>query len=1329
MNKNELLSYTDKKRLRVNFTEYEEKLRIPHFYFMQLKSYFNFIGRERKEFTKLEIFFKKIFPICGSNENVYIDYISYNLGLPLFTPLECKLRGINYTAPLKIKVQFFNGLKKKSKKNSIDSDISIYDIYLLDMPLITDKGTFIINGTERVVVSQLHKAPGLYFEIDKSKSTPNKPFYLAKIIPQKGSWIDFEFDSKDHLFVRIDKKKKIFLTTFLRAIDLSDQDILMFFFKRNEVIIDGNSFKISVKNIEGLNNFSTEYKNELLDDKYEKVNIQDLYGNIIALDILTKKTKKLIVPANTTLNKSVIKIIKRKRVKSFYIIKTKSKDYNLYMSETLAADEVKGKVEALIECQRMLRPGEPSTKESAKYTINNIFFNEEKYCLSDIGRLKINEKLKLSIKTNTLTKEDIIFTVKKLIDIKEDKDHVDDIDHLGNRRVKSIGEILFSLFKFSFIKMEKSIKEKLSITENQNIRIQDLINTRLLSNSIREFFCSSQLSQFMDQTNPLSEITHKRRMSSLGPGGLSRERAGFEARDVHNTHYGRICPIETPEGPNIGLINSLTLFSKTNKYGFLETPYVVVKNKIITNEIKYLSANIETDTVIGQFNFKRNYDKFDQPQHICRFKNEFIMIESDRIQYMDISYKQIISISTALIPFLEHDDANRALMGSNMQRQAVPLLFPEKPIVGTGLEKMIALDRSVTVIAKRSGVVRSVDSSRIIILVDEKESQGKNNVVDIYKLIKYIRSNQNTCINQKPLVKKGDYINKNDIIADGPSTDFGELSLGQNLLVAFMPWYGYNFEDSIILSEELLKKDQLTSVHIEEFVCMVSDSKTGPEEITSDIPNINDFTLKNLDEHGIIKLGTYVKQGDILVGKVTKKIDGQITPEEKLLYAIFGEKALNVENTSLKVPAGVQGAVIDIQIFNRYGIEKDKKTLELENIRFEKEKKFYFDEFVILKNELLEDIKIKLDIYNYNFDDNVSFDDVCSVDSFNYKNIQIIDSRTKWEIYIKKIEIEDLNKVLIKKIKHLEDKYKEGDDLPPGIIKIIKISIAMKKKIQIGDKLSGRHGNKGVVSIIAPIEDMPYLPDGTTVDVILNPLGVPSRMNIGQVLETHLGWACKELGNIINNMFINYDSNYLEIKKFLNKIYNVKKTNIKFDLISKELFKNFIDKLRLGVPIATPIFNGIKNHEIKFLFKLAKLPENGKAKLFDGKTGKIFDQSITVGYQYLMKLNHLIDDKMHARATGSYSLISQQPLGGKAQFGGQRFGEMEVWALEAYGAAYTLQEMLTVKSDDINGRTKIYKNIIDGKHSMEPGIPEAFNVLSKEILSLGLNIELEYDEV
>ncbi len=1307
----------NRKSLRLDFGDYEEILRIPHFFFMQFKSYYSFIYKTTLSNSRLDEMFKKIFPIKGNNNSISLNYIDYKLGSCIFNPIQCKSRGINFSAPLKLKLNISDDLNK----NIIKPEKFTGDVYLLDMPLITSKGTFVINGTERVVVSQLHKAPGLYFEIDKSKSiSVTRPFYIAKIVPQKGVWINFEFDSKDNLLMRIDKKRKILVSTFLKAMELNYLDILDFFFEKKAILLD-EAFKMI--------NIVDDFDNAIGD--ISKLNaIRDSKDNLILDKVFSKKTGELLANINDKISESLLIKFKDHLVDRILILKLNVKDYNIYISNAFRDDFKKSKLESLLDFHKMLKPNDPLTKEAAKYSINTAFFSEDKYMLSEIGRMKLNEKLDLKIKGKTLTKDDIICTIKKLLAIKYGKDSIDDIDHLGHRRVKGIGEILENLFKIAFIKMEKNIKEKLSSADIQDIKLQDLINTKLLNTSVREFFCSSQLSQFMDQTNPLSEITHKRRLSALGPGGLNRERAGFEVRDVHNTHYGRICPIETPEGPNIGLINSLTIYSRVNKYGFLETPYMLIKNRKIMGEIKYLTANSENELILAQATVKVNdFYELRNYEVDCRFKNEFISFNSDKIEYLDVSPKQMISISTALIPFLEHNDANRALMGSNMQRQATPLLNPERPLVGTGVEKLISNDMAFTINAKRSGFVKNVDSTKIVIKVNEDELIDNEIGLDIYRLIKYLRSNQNTCINQIPLVKVGDYVSKGGIIADGPSSDFGELALGQNLLVAFMPWNGYNFEDSIILSENLVRNDKLTSIHIEEFICTVRDIKDGEEEITSDLPNVGDNILKNLDEFGIIKLGSCVKQGDILVGKITKKTDTQTTPEEKLLHAIFGEKALNVENTSLKVPLSVRGVVVDIQTFNKYGISKDKKVFKIEDSKFLNDKNLLKDEYLILENEIVDQMKCLLSNYNNIYNEKISLNELISLDILSYKNLLIKDLRLKWILYLKKIEIDNLRKIYNKRVKMLEDKYKEGDDLPPGVVKIIKISIAVKKKIQIGDKLSGRHGNKGVVSIIAQREDMPYLENGDTIDVILNPLGVPSRMNIGQLLETHLGWASKNLGKKISILRNFLDKNFDSVKKFISDLYNIKRNRINFDDFSKEDIKNFLFDLENGIAIATPSFDGIKEIEIKSLLDFAGLSNSGKVILYDGRTGLKFDNRITVGYQYIMKLNHLVDDKMHARATGSYSLISQQPLGGKAQFGGQRLGEMEVWALEAYGAAYTLQEMLTVKSDDIIGRTKVYKNIIDGKHVMEPGIPEAFNVLSKELLALGLNIELEYNEV
>jgi len=1320
----ELLSYTEKRRPRVKFGEHDEKVKIPHLYDAQIKSYRKFINKTNIFGSTLDLFLKEFFPIYSNNKNVKLEYLGYDLERPFFGDIECKSKGLTYSAPLRMSMHLSTDKTDSFYKKSIKQEV-----YILDMPLMTERGTFIINGIERVVVSQLHKSPGLFFEVNKAKSSSlnNKMIYTAKVIPQRGSWIDIEFDSKNCLFAKIDKKKKFPISTLLKALGMTNQEILDTFLKKQLVYIDNKFIKVNLDDFE-TDLVAFDETTSSLDDKFVHIPISNLLNQIIAVDVFYNG--KILFEANTVIDDGIIETLSSREVKKLYIIQTNNKDYREYISKTLKLDKASNQIGAILEIHRILKPGEPANKESAKRTFENLFFSDKKYNLSIIGRIKLNERLKNWNDDKTiLSKDDFIDIIIKLINIKDEKDHIDDIDHLGNRRVRSIGEILENLFKSNFFKMEKFIREKVSLSEYENIGPQDIINTRNLASSVREFFCSSQLSQFMDQTNPLAEITHKRRLSALGPGGLSRDRAGFEVRDVHNTHYGRICPIETPEGPNIGLINSFAIYSRINSYGFLETPYILVKNKKITNEIKYLSASEESDVVIAQANasFLSSSNVLLDDEISCRFKNEFIITSADKVQYMDISPKQIVSIATALIPFLEHDDANRALMGSNMQRQAVPLLLSEKPLVGTGMEKIVAIESGIAVIARRGGVVEKVDAGRIIIKVNKNELKNDGVSVDIYTLLKYVRSNQNTCINQKPIVKLGDAIKKNDVIADGTATDFGDLALGQNLFVAFMSWNGYNFEDSVVLSEHVVKEDKLTSIHIEELVCIARDLKSGPEEITVDLPGVGDYMVRNLDESGVVYLGAYVKPGDLLVGKVTKKTDSQLNPEERLLQAIFGEKASDVKDSSLRVPIGIQGTVIDVQIFNRSGIYKDKRTLDLEDMKLLHAKKSFYDEFKIIKDDLVKQINQLLVDYCKDNSCVIDLISILKTSLSDLKNIDIKDDIAKKSIYFKKLQIETLYKKYIKKIREVEEKIRRGDDLPPGITKIVKISIAMRKKIQVGDKISGRHGNKGVVSNIVAREDMPYLDDGTVLDAILNPLGVPSRMNIGQVLETHLGWASKYLGIKLEGLARNFDKNLSDIKKFIESIYNIKKININIDDYSVDEIEDLILNLKDGVPFATPVFDGVKEHEIRELLDLAGLPKTGKIVLFDGKTGLPFDNEIVVGYQYIMKLNHLIDDKIHARSTGTYSLVSQQPLGGKAQFGGQRFGEMEVWALEAYGAAYTLQEMLTVKSDDITGRTKIYKNIINNNLQMEIGIPEAFNVLSKEILALGLNIELEYE--
>ncbi len=1323
----------EKKCLRADFSNYIEKLKIPPLLNVQLESYEKFLQKniDNTEIRKnigLEKVFKSIFPIVSNNKNIILKYIRYNIKDSIFNTLECKKKGLTYSGQFKIKISLINKNEDQTKNNT-------QEIYILDLPLMTETGSFIINGTERVVVSQLHRSPGIFFEVDKSKSHLNeKTSYTAKIIPNKGAWLDIELDAKNLLSIKIDKKRKISADIVLKALGLSNEEIINNFFEEEIIEINNDEFILKTNSNNLLNNelaISLKHNNEVIIEKNTKINeehikhlkhlkldkfnlsYEDIENKIITKDIYNKNNE-LVINAGTIINYDIINIIKKNDIKKINIIYSDKYNYQTSLLNTINSNNIKTQIEALTEIYKILRPGEPQNKDSAKLLFDNLFSNSEKYDLSQTGRMKINKRLNKedNINKTIICKNDIISIIKKIIDIKHEKDKIDDIDSLSNRRVRSVGEMLENQFRNGFARIEKSIKEKLSLAEYENLTPQDIINAKPIAALIREFFCSSQLSQFMDQTNPLAEITHKRRISSLGPGGLTRERAGFEVRDVHTSHYGRICPIETPEGPNIGLINSLAIYSKINEFGFIETPYIKVENKKVTDIIEYHSSIEEDRYIIAQANEKIN-EKTNELIS-CRHNNEFKLINSEYIQYMDISPKQIVSVAAALIPFLEHDDANRALMGSNMQRQAVPLLKTEKPLVGTGIEKIVAKDSIVTVLAKNSGTVDKVDSSRIIIKTNNNNIESINNSINIYNLIKFTKSNHNTCINQKPIIKTGEIIEKGEIIADGQATDLGELALGKNLLTAFMSWYGYNFEDSIIISEDVVKKNKFLSIHIEELICIARDLKLGAEEITIDIPNINENYLSKLDESGIIYIGAEVKPGDIIVGKVTPKGELQLTAEEKLLQAIFGEKASDVKDTSLRIPSGISGKVIDVQIFTREGIKKDKRTLEIEHETFNKIKKNINDELRILKDNIKKHIMNIFDVEKKELKKNINLEEILEIKTENENINNTIKNCNK--IFTRTINEYNL------KLKIKENKIKQGDDLPPGILKIVKIFIAMKKQIQPGDKISGRHGNKGVVSIIVPTEDMPYLENGNPIELILNPLSIPSRMNVGQVLETHLGWASGKLGEILNTI-----KNIAEKKTFLSNIYNIKKQNINFLDFNEDEIKILSENLKTGIPMSTPIFNGINENDIKNLLKIAKLPTDGKTILYDGKTGDVFDERITVGLKYIMKLNHLIDDKLHARSTGSYSLVSQQPLGGKAQFGGQRFGEMEVWALEAYGAAYTLQEMLTIKSDDISGRTKIYKNIIDNNYQMEAGIPESFNVLLKEILSLGLNIELESD--
>ncbi len=1340
----------DRKRIRKNFSKLPEILNIPYLLSIQVFSYDNFLYGSKNKNSGLDLSFKSVFPIWNYNKNIELQYINYRFEKPFFNDRECKIRGLTYSLILKVKlclIIYDNSVTNKNKKY-IKSSYE-QEVYMGDIPLMTDRGTFVVNGTERVVVSQLHRSPGVFFSNDSNKGKSYKSgkiLYNARIIPYRGSWLDFEFDIKDNLYVRIDRRRKLPATIILKALKLNKSEILKIFFDFITLDIIKNKFFMYLDPLRlrgEILNFDIVFNNKLYVNKgtritikhikkmqkdnvnYIEVSKEYIIGKILAKDYKISLSKKdySVLEANTKLNLDLLNKICDANISSIKILYINELDHGPYISNTLLIDNTLNYSEALIEIYRMIRPGEPPTLEAAENLFHNLFFSVDRYDLSEVGRMKFNMSMgrKCIDGPMVLQFEDIIDTIKKLICIRDGLGNVDDIDHLGNRRVRSVGEMVENQFRIGLVRIEKTIKERLSLNLVENLSIKNIINAKPLSAIIKDFFCSSQLSQFMDQNNPLSEITHKRRISALGPGGLTRERAGFEVRDIHPTHYGRVCPIETPEGPNIGLINSLSIYARINNYGFLETPYRLVKDGYVTNKIHYLSAIEEGNYIIAQANLKLNKDNnyIMDDYIICRHRGEFGLFNVLQIDYMDVSVQQIVSIGASLIPFLEHDDANRALMGANMQRQAVPCLIPDKPLVGTGVEYIIARDSGILVLAKNDGKVKYVDSSKIII--ERNNSLNKLNLyqkLDIYDLIKYSRSNQNTCINQKPNVILGENIKKGDILADGFSTDLGELALGQNVRVAFMPWHGYNFEDSILISEKIVHKDIFTTIHIQELSCICRDTKLGAEEITADIPNISNSVLSKLDESGIIYVGAEVSSGDILVGKITPKGETQLTPEEKLLRAIFGEKASEVKDSSLRVPNGCSGTVIDIQIFTREGIIKDKRLLNIEKIKLKEIKNKILNELNFFKIILVNYIKDILKNNNININLNFNYEDIFNLDIYNLsiknKINNLLDSYKK------------LEDIFYKNLSKYQNKIIQSNELSPGVLKVVKVYLALKRQVQVGDKMAGRHGNKGVISKICSVEDMPYDENGVSVDIILNPLGVPSRMNIGQVLETHLGMASKLIGDKIKFMLSN-NFNISEIRKFIQDIYSLGNKTVDLNLFSDEDFIILAKNLSHGFPFATPVFDGIKENEIKNLFKIIDIPNSGQINLYDGLTGKKFERPVTVGYMYIMKLNHLVDDKIHARSTGSYSLITQQPLGGKSQFGGQRFGEMEVWALEAYGAAYTLQEMLTVKSDDVNGRTKIYKNIVNGNHQMDPGMPESFNVLIKEICSLGINIELNND--
>ena len=1348
-------SYTEKKRVRRSFEKISSVMDLPNLLATQLESYEHFLQRKADPLKRnnqgLELVINSIFPIESHNGLARMECTSYELGEPIYDERECKLKGITYEASLHINCDLFFIDKETEKLKEGKSQ----KVYLGTVPLMTDHGSFVINGTERVVVSQLHRSPGLFFDHDKGKShSSGKVLYGARVIPYRGSWLDFEFDAKDLVYVRIDRRRKLYASILLKALGFSNQGILECFYETEIFKVKPNNtyqLQLIPKRLMGrVTPMDISYRGEVIVKKGERISARhirkiestkikhleyeqnSMEGLVLAKDIVDKTTGEILIECNSIIDEELLDILQTLGLKEVQTLYINDLESGPYMADTLRADSTTNDIEALVEIYRMMRPGEPPTKEAATTLFNSLFFNPERYDLSDVGRMKFNKRLgRPSIEGNSvLENEDIVDALKTLVAIRNGKEQVDDIDHLGNRRVRSVGEMVSNQYRIGLIRVERAVRERLTTADADDLGPQDLINAKPVSAAIKEFFGSSQLSQFMDQVNPLAEITHKRRVSALGPGGLTRERAGFEVRDVHPTHYGRVCPIETPEGPNIGLINSLAAFARTNEYGFLESPFRKAKNGKVTDNFKYLSAIEEGDYVIAQASaLLDNTNRFTEELVPVRYKNEFSLMPPERVDFMDVSPQQVVSIAAALIPFLEHDDANRALMGSNMMRQAVPTLQTETPLVGTGMERIVARDSGSCAIAKRGGVVESIDASRIVVRVNEKEINPGDSAVDIYNIIKYTRSNQTTCINQRPIVAEGDKVSKNDILADGPSVDLGELALGQNVRIAFMPWHGYNFEDSILISDRLVSEDKFTSIHIQELTCIARDTKLGAEEISGDIPNVGDSALSKLDEFGIVYIGAEVKAGDILVGKVTPKGETQLSPEEKLLRAIFGEKASDVKDSSLRVPSGGDGTIIDVHVFTRDGLEKDGRALDIEESQLKEIKKDIDEELSIIEGATfsrLENIIIGKKVASSKGipkGSAIKKDHLDAMSKNDWFKIRFQNEAINKQLKQIELNLNEYRENLKEIFKQEKSKVSGGDDLAPGVLKIVKVYLAIKRRIQPGDKLAGRHGNKGVISVIMPMEDMPYDENGEPVDIVLNPLGVPSRMNVGQVLETHLGWAAKELGSKIKDL-IDEGRKVSEIRSLLKKIYG-NDTNKNLDSLNDKEIQELAGNLRNGVPMATPVFDGAKESEVKDMLELAGLPLSGQCKLYDGRTGEEFDRPVTLGYMYILKLNHLVEDKMHARSTGSYSLVTQQPLGGKAQFGGQRFGEMEVWALEAYGAAHTLQEMLTVKSDDVIGRTRVYKNLVDGNFEMDAGIPESFNVLTKEIRSLGIDLELE----
>jgi len=1359
------LSFTQKKSIRKNFGKLIEGLSIPNLIEVQKNSYKEFLSSKSIDLSLKELnkgihkTFESIFPIEDGTDKSTLEYISYKLEKPKFDVIECKQRSLTYSASLKanLRLVVYDIDVENNSKQILSAKEQ--EVFIGELPLMTPSGTFVVNGVERVVVNQMHRSPGVFFDHDKGKThSSGKLLFNCRIIPGRGSWLDFEFDPKDILYFRVDRKKKLPITTLLYALGLSKEKLIENFYSYESFHYDKVSKMWSTKFIPENYKRPIKLSYDLIDAKTKKkhlskgeklnfiiaqklkekninnilVDNNEIIGKYIATDI--KKGEDHIIRSGFDITEEILEKILFDEIYTLKLINIDPINKGPYLLETLKIDKNTNKTEALNDIYRVLRPGEAPTIEIAEGVFKNLYFNKERYDLSEVGRVKLNAKLNLtgSIKETVLKEEDILAIIQFMLNLRDGRGEVDDIDHLGNRRVRSVGELVENQFRIGLLRMERTVKEKMStFLEIESAMPQDLINAKPITTSLKDFFSTSQLSQFMDQTNPLSEITHKRRVSALGPGGLTRERAGFEVRDVHPTHYGRICPIETPEGPNIGLINSLATYCRVNKYGYIESPYKKVINGKVTKEIQYLSAIEEEKFTIAQANSPINKDgTFEEDLVSCRTNLNFLLSNKENIDFIDVSPKQLVSVAAALIPFLENDDANRALMGSNMMRQAVPLLKPESPLVGTGMESDVALDSGVTIVAKRGGTVDKIDGKRIVVKATEDEDLSKSGV-DIYNLSKFKRSNQNTCINQKPLVKVGDVIESGDIIADGPATKLGELALGKNVTVAFMPWQGYNFEDSILISERCVTDDVFTSIHIEEYEAMARDTKLGAEEITRDIPNVSEESLRNLDESGIVYVGAEVKPSDILVGKVTPKSETTSSPEEKLLRSIFGEKATDVRDSSLKLPSGRAGVVIDVRVFNRHGIEKDERSIAIERSEIElvqEDKKV--EEEILNRNiksrviEILKNQKINKPYKTIKSDETLAGENLTSLSLKDMWKLSFADDNINNNLLKLKKQFDDANEDIKLRFEDKVIKIKQGDDLLPTVMKVVKVFVAVKRRLMPGDKMAGRHGNKGVVSKIVPIQDMPYMENGKPVDIVLNPLGVPSRMNVGQILETHLGWACSELGEQIKGLLKNFDDQIEKIKEKLKNIYGNEYYDRVVSKLNKKELLELVENISNGLPIATPVFDGASTNDINSMLDLSKLPNSGQTSLWDGITGEKFDRPVTVGIIYMLKLNHLVEDKIHARSTGPYSLVTQQPLGGKAQLGGQRFGEMEVWALEAYGASYTLQEMLTVKSDDVAGRTKVYETIVKGNNNFESGVPESFNVLIKEIRALGLNIEL-----